>query len=80
MEIKQEIIDTPTEKEIHDAVETILSSESTEQIQTTFYRNIDPSQEFGVSRFVADRIYYLPKLMDSIKLTFIQVFIIPCVC
>lgn len=66
-----EELDTISEKEISEAVETIISK-NIGQIQPTFYRNIDASREFGVSRFVADRIYYLPKLLENIKLTFIQ--------
>jgi hypothetical protein len=66
-----EVVDPISEKEISEAVETILS-ENIEQIHPTFYRNIDPSQEFGVSRFVADRVYHLPKLLENISLTFIQ--------
>jgi hypothetical protein len=70
-----EPLDRFTEQEISKAVETILSessSESNEQIASTFYKNIDTSEEFGVSRFVADRVYYLPKLLENTTLNFIQ--------
>ena len=50
----------------------LLLLENSEQITPTFYRNIDTSEEFGVSRFVADRVYYLPKLLENASLTFIQ--------
>ncbi len=66
-----EILDRVSEQEISAAVETILS-ENIEQILPTFYKNIDPLQEFGVSRFVADRMYYFPKLLENMTLTFIQ--------
>lgn len=80
MKIKEmEILDNFAEKEVNEAVETILSKNDIEtigdhfeQILPTFYKNIDTSNEFGVSRFVADRVYYLPKLLENIKLTFIQ--------
>ncbi|MBX9744352.1 MAG: hypothetical protein K2X08_03980 [Chlamydiales bacterium] len=64
-------VDEISEKEISEAVETILSG-SIEQIHPTFYKNIDPAKEFGVSRFVADRVYHLPKLLENITLSFIQ--------
>lgn len=63
--------DGVSEHEIAEAIETILSGNS-EQITSTFYRNIDTSEEFGVSRFVADRVYYLPKLLENATLTFVQ--------
>lgn len=64
-------LDPISEMEISKAVEIILTDQN-EQIQSTFYRNIDTSEEFGISRFVADRVYYLPKLLENITLSFIQ--------
>jgi hypothetical protein len=52
-------------------VENIIL-ESKNNIPTPFYKNINPSEEFGVSRFIADRMAYLPILLENTTLTFIQ--------
>lgn len=48
------------------AVEDILSEKI--PISSSLFRNINPSEEFGIERFVLDRIYYLPELIESIQL------------
>lgn len=57
--------------EVTHAVETILS-EQKEQIERTFYKNINPNEGFGIERFVLDRVYYLPRLLQDTQLTFIS--------
>ena len=57
--------------EVKRAVEVILSEQNS-QISPQFYRNIDLSQEFGVSRFLADRMAYLTRLLGETILTNIQ--------
>ena len=49
------------------AVETILA-EPKSQLLPALYRNTDPSQEFAVSRWVADRMYRLPSLLGTTTL------------
>ena len=55
-------------KDITYAVETILSTPKEEEFRP-FYKNIDPNEGFGVERFVLDRVYYLPKLLENTQLT-----------
>src|SRR5690349_21955173 len=57
--------------QVQRAVEAILSDPK-DEIQPQFYQNIDPSQEFGVSRFLADRMAYLSRLVENTELTHIQ--------
>jgi hypothetical protein len=38
----------------------------------SFYRNVDPSEEFGVSRFLTDRMAYLSRLLEKMTLEFVQ--------
>ncbi len=64
----QEGVYTVTHDDIAQAIETILSQQK-EVIPSTFYKNIDPSEGFGIERFVLDRVYYLPKLLEDTKLT-----------
>lgn len=54
--------------EVSKAVETILS-EQKDSIPNTFYKGINPEESFGVERFLLDRFYYLPNLLDDTKLT-----------
>lgn len=49
------------------AVETILS-EPDSLFLPALYRNTDPSQEFAVSRWVADKVYHLPTLLGTTNL------------
>ena len=49
--------------EVRGAVEDILSTPDSD-----FYKSIDSSKEFGVSRFVADRVCRLPELLREPKL------------
>lgn len=39
-----------------------------DEAQLGFYRTINPNDEFGISRFVADRTYHLPKLLSKPEL------------
>lgn len=57
--------------QVQRAVEAILS-EQEQQLFPKFYQNIDLSQEFGVSRFVADKMAYLSRLLEETKLSHIQ--------
>ena len=38
----------------------------------SFYRNIDLSEEFGVSRFLTDRIAYLSRLLEKMCLEYVE--------
>ncbi len=49
--------------EVKDAIETIITLP--QEVQEKLYKTIDSSQEFGISRFVADRIYHLPTLLKE---------------
>ncbi len=49
--------------EVKEAVEDIISTPK--EAQEDLYKSIDRSQEFGISRFVADRVYHLPKLLQE---------------
>jgi hypothetical protein len=51
-----------------------LKTEGTEvpeqqKMSSRFYKSIDPSLEFGVSRTVSDKLYHLPKLLVQPQLT-----------
>ena len=39
-----------------------------EEIPSDFYKTVDPKEEFGISRVVADKIYNLPKILENAKL------------
>jgi hypothetical protein len=56
-------------EQVKRAVEALLSED---EIQPQFYQNIDSAQEFGVSRFLADRMAYLSRLLENTVLTHIQ--------
>ncbi len=57
--------------QVQRAVEAILA-EQEHQFIPKFYKNVDSSQEFGVSRFVADKMAYLSRLLEEMKLSHIQ--------
>src|ERR1700722_4680123 len=48
-----------------------MSKEEYEEIKNetlvneTFYKYLNPSEEFGISRFVVDRLYHLPQLLSE---------------
>ena len=50
--------------EIERAVDAILSTPQ-ELVSEDFYKSVDPSAEFGISRFVVDRFYHLPQLLSE---------------
>lgn len=54
-----------------EAVEALLL-EHTNEINSRFYKNINPEVAFGVERFVIDRMYHLPKLLEEVSLTHIS--------
>jgi hypothetical protein len=41
-------------------------------IPRSFFRNIDVSEEFGVSRFLTDRIAYLSRLLEKMSLEYVE--------
>lgn len=41
-------------------------------IPRSFFRNIDVSDEFGVSRFLTDRIAYLSRLLEKMSLEYVE--------
>jgi len=47
--------------EVKRAVKDIISTPL--EMQEDLYKSIDPSEEFGISRFVSDRVYHLPELL-----------------
>lgn len=49
--------------EVRNAVEDILSNPDSD-----FYKAINTAEEFGISRFVSDRVYHLPELLREPKL------------
>jgi hypothetical protein len=53
--------------EVQQAIEAILARKPT-SIEEGFYKTIDSKEEFGISRFVADRVYHMPKLLKNIEL------------
>ena len=59
---------TTTYSEIERAIDAILAS-SSELVATDFYKSINPTEEFGISRFVVDRFYHLPELLMEPTLT-----------
>lgn len=59
---------SPQYSEIERAVDALLSS-TPDLVTEEFYKSIDPSEEFGISRFVVDRFYHLPQLLSTPELT-----------
>lgn len=57
-------LSTTTYSEIERAVDAILSA-SHELVAEDFYKSVDASEEFGISRFVVDRFYHLPQLLSE---------------
>lgn len=53
--------------EVQQAIEAILSKTHT-SIEEGFYKTVDSKEEFGISRFVADRVYHMPQLLKNIEL------------
>lgn len=53
--------------EVQQAIEAILARKSV-SIEEGFYKSVDPKEEFGISRFVADRLYHMPQLLKNIEL------------
>jgi hypothetical protein len=52
------------------AVEGILSEqENPPPIPSVFFKNINQSDEFGIERFIFDRMYHLPDLIEGIELS-----------
>ena len=49
--------------EVAEAIQKILYEQ--DQIPTPFFKGLDSTQEFGISRFVADKMYHLPTLLGS---------------
>ena len=58
--------------DVSQAVETILAEPKEEQLLRPLYKNINPNEGFGVERFVLDRVYYLPQLLENTQLTFLS--------
>lgn len=55
--------------ELMQQVMPLHETEQRNQIPQRFYKGIDPDIGFGVERFVLDRMYYLPKLLQDTILT-----------
>lgn len=53
--------------EVQQAIEAILARKPT-LIEEGFYKTVDSKEEFGISRFVADRVYHMPQLLKNIEL------------
>ncbi len=52
------------------AVEDILAEqENPPPMPTAFFKNINQSNEFGIERFIFDRMYHLPDLIDGMELS-----------
>ncbi|NNM43454.1 MAG: hypothetical protein HKM07_03845 [Chlamydiae bacterium] len=78
MELLQKISELPAKekKRLHEALmheekstETItIEQDERNKIEERFYRTIDSKQEFGISRALADKTYYLPQLLTSPEL------------
>lgn len=49
------------------AVEEIIDGKA--PIPSSFFKNINSSDEFGIERFIFDRMYHLPDLVDGIVLS-----------
>ncbi len=58
-------------EQVKQAVEDILS-EQKDIISCSFYKSINPEEGFGIERFVLDRVYYLPVLLEDIQLAHIS--------
>lgn len=46
----------------------IMTGIKVSDLARAFYNSVDPEEEFGVSRFVSDRIYHLPTLLQNLRL------------
>ena len=53
--------------EVKKAVETLLTDKN-KVIEDNFYKTIDSSIEFGISRTISDKLYHLPKLLSNPEL------------
>lgn len=53
--------------EVQQAIEAILARKPA-SIEEGFYKTVDSREEFGISRFVADRVYHMPQLLKNIEL------------
>lgn len=58
-------------EQVSKAIEDILSEQKA-VIPHSFYKGIDSKEGFGIERFVLDRVYYLPKLLEDTNLTFVS--------
>lgn len=56
-----------TINEVEKAIEKIFSDDS--DINIGFYKTVNIKEEFGISRFVADRVKHMPQLLKSMELT-----------
>jgi hypothetical protein len=76
IETEKQSIVTPQDKEKTQALHIDLVTKAVEEIlaektfiPSSFFKNINPSEEFGIERFVLDRIYHLPALIEEIQLS-----------
>nr|MBA3817110.1 hypothetical protein [Parachlamydiaceae bacterium] len=53
--------------EVQQAIEAILARKPA-SIEEGFYKTVDSKEEFGISRFVADRVYHMPQLLKNVEL------------
>ena len=51
------------------AVENILAEQEPPPMPPAFFKNINQSDEFGIERFIFDRMYHLPDLIEGIELS-----------
>ncbi len=51
------------------AVEDILAEQEPPPMPPAFFKNINQSDEFGIERFIFDRMYHLPDLIEGIELS-----------
>lgn len=56
-----------TIQQVAKTIEMILANDANE-IPSDFYKSIDPNEEFGISRVVADKVYNLPRMLDNATL------------
>ena len=56
---------------MEEVVQGLLPAEKV-LIPRSFYRNIDSLEEFGVSRFLTDRMAYLSRLLEKMSLEYVE--------
>ena len=54
---------TATVEQVAETIGNLINE--IEEISSDFYKTVDPKEEFGISRVVADKIYNLPRILEN---------------